>query len=241
MLAAGVVAIALFVGGCSGSREAKLVDGPPTSSAPAELTPPPPAWTVADATVSVVGLYAAPDRPDPQGRTLTNPTREGMPLVFEVKERQDGWAKVQIPARPNETTAWVRATDVSFRSVPYRIEVSVGEHRLTVFEGDDELFSAPVAVGTAQTPTPLGHFYVDATLRLADPTGAYGAGQLSIAAYSDVIFSFGGGPGQIGFHGTNQPDLIGSDVSNGCIRVTNDVVLRMLDVVPTGTPVDVVA
>lgn len=236
------LAVVVAAGGCSSTRQAKLA-APVTAAAPKPTiaVEAQPTWTAADVTTSIVGLYTEPGKPDPNGRTMANPTQWGMPLVFLVKEQQDGWVKVQIPARPNGSTAWVRAGDVKLRTVTHRIEVSLSRHLLTVFEGNRKLFDAPVAIGTQATPTPLGDFYIDARVRLSDPTGAYGAGQLSMAAYSDVITSFGGGPGQVGIHGTNQPELIGSDVSNGCIRVDNDVVLRLLSTVPTGTPVDVIA
>jgi lipoprotein-anchoring transpeptidase ErfK/SrfK len=44
-----------------------------------------------------------------------------------------------------------------------------------------------------------------------------------------------GGP--IGIHGTDDPSSIGHPRSNGCIRVPNAVALRLLRLVPLGTPV----
>ena len=41
-------------------------------------------------------------------------------------------------------------------------------------------------------------------------------------------------------HGTNEPWLIGSAVSNGCIRLTNDDVIDLYDRTPIGTPVLVI-
>jgi lipoprotein-anchoring transpeptidase ErfK/SrfK len=46
-----------------------------------------------------------------------------------------------------------------------------------------------------------------------------------------------GGP--IAIHGTNRPDLIGRAVSNGCIRVRNDVLRRIFAATPEGTPVEI--
>lgn len=40
-------------------------------------------------------------------------------------------------------------------------------------------------------------------------------------------------------HGTNRPETIGSAVSNGCIRLTNDHVADLYDRVPVGTTVNV--
>jgi lipoprotein-anchoring transpeptidase ErfK/SrfK len=38
-------------------------------------------------------------------------------------------------------------------------------------------------------------------------------------------------------HGTNQPELIGSAISSGCIRMTNEDVIDLYDRVKIGTPV----
>ena len=42
----------------------------------------------------------------------------------------------------------------------------------------------------------------------------------------------------IAFHGTNQPDLIGSAASNGCIRMPNEVVTQLAETIPAGYPGD---
>ena len=75
---------------------------------------------------------------------------------------------------------------------------------------------------------------------LANPNGPYGTHQLSVAAFSNVLTSFGGGNGQIAIHGTNQPAKVGSAVSNGCVRMTNDDITRLVSLVPIGTPVEIV-
>jgi lipoprotein-anchoring transpeptidase ErfK/SrfK len=41
-------------------------------------------------------------------------------------------------------------------------------------------------------------------------------------------------------HGTNEPWLIGTAVSNGCIRLTNDDIIDLYDRTPLGTPVLVI-
>jgi hypothetical protein len=38
-------------------------------------------------------------------------------------------------------------------------------------------------------------------------------------------------------HGTNQPDSIGRSVSHGCIRLRNEDIVQLYDMVPLGTPV----
>ena len=55
------------------------------------------------------------------------------------------------------------------------------------------------------------------------------------------IKSFNGGPGQIAVHGNGQLNTVGQNVSNGCIRVFNDVILQIAKAVPLGTPVTIEA
>jgi lipoprotein-anchoring transpeptidase ErfK/SrfK len=54
--------------------------------------------------------------------------------------------------------------------------------------------------------------------------------------YSEVLTGWTQG-GPVAIHGTNRPDLIGQAVSNGCVRIRNDVLLRMFRVTLAGTPV----
>ena len=53
--------------------------------------------------------------------------------------------------------------------------------------------------------------------------------------------SFDGGLPEIALHGTNQPSLVGSAASNGCIRMPNDAILQLESLVPLGTVVHFVA
>ncbi|MDQ3897908.1 MAG: L,D-transpeptidase [Actinomycetota bacterium] len=194
--------------------------------------------TVADVKGSRIGLYSAPGQAEADD-SFTNPTWEGLPLVFLVQQRQGDWLEVQLNSRPNQTTAWVRAADVTLRQVTQRVVVSLAARSLTVYDGQTAVMEAPVAIGTSSTPTPRGSYYIDGAVRTPDPTGVYGPYQVSIAAFSEVLMSFGSGVGQIAFHGTNAPGLIGSAVSNGCLRMNNADVTRLANTVPIGTPVQI--
>lgn len=172
---------------------------------------------------------------------MANPTWEGLPVVFLVLEEQGPWLQVRVSSRPNDLVAWVQRSQVSLRSVPNHVKVEVGARRVTVYNGDDVLLQETVAVGSDRTPTPLGNFFVDGTVKVPSPDGPYGAYQVSVSGFSDTLRSFGGGVGQIALHGTNQPQLLGQPVSNGCVRMSNDAITRMALLAPLGTPVDVVA
>lgn len=194
---------------------------------------------VADAVGERVPLYGAPTDDEP-GQWVDNPTWEGLDVVFLVHEERGDWLRVQVATRPNQATAWVRAADVALRTVEHQIVVDATNLRLVLYEDRRPVFEAPVAVGKGSTPTPTGHFFVDGIVALSDTTGPYGTHQISVAAYSNVYTSFGGGIGQIALHGTNQPSLLGTPVSNGCVRMSNDDIAHLASLVPTGTPVQIV-
>lgn len=194
---------------------------------------------VADARRGAVDLYNAPGDAEP-AQTLDNPTWEGLPLVFLVQQRMGDWLEVQLSLRPNGSTAWVRSADVSLREVPYRIVVDTSANRLTAYSRQGVFMDVPVAVGTGSTPTPRGNYFVDGAVQVPYDDGPYGAYQLSVSAFSTVYQSFAGGVGQIAIHGTNDPALIGTPASNGCVRMTNEDVTVLAHSVPVGTPVQII-
>jgi lipoprotein-anchoring transpeptidase ErfK/SrfK len=198
-------------------------------------------FLVADATGPGVPLFKEPGVPVPSGRVMENPTWEGLHLTFLVRERTAEWLHVQLMSRPNSALAWIRRSDVTLRRVQHHILIEREARRLTVFAGDEQVFQASVATGKASSPTPLGTFFVDGVVRLSPPHKSYGTGQLSFTGFSEVYESFGGGVGQVAMHGTQNPALIGTPASNGCVRMTNEDIDLVTTMAPTGTPVEVIA
>ena len=212
----------------------KPVDTEPADTKPAPNEPAgASASLAATATQSRVEVYSAPDGAVSQ--SFDNPQASGAPLTFAV-ERQDGkWLKVRLPARPNGSTGWVRAGDVTVTRVPYRIEISTGAHELRVYKSGELLHTFPAATGTGGTPTPRGEFYL--TELLAPTNSGYGPYAYGVSAFSEVLNSFGGGPGQIGIHGTADADSIGRSSSHGCVRLSNANITTLAKMLPLGTPV----
>ena len=172
------------------------------------------------------------------GRTNAN----GVPTVFGVlaavvnRKCRWTWYRVQLPMRPNGVTGFIRASAAGITTVRARIEVDVTARRVTLFEDGVEVLSTRAAIGTPRTPTPVGRFYVTQRLVPRDPRGPYGPGAVGISAFSNVLTGWTQG-GPIGIHGTNQPQLIGGRISNGCIRVVNAAIRRIFRAALPGTPV----
>jgi lipoprotein-anchoring transpeptidase ErfK/SrfK len=170
-------------------------------------------------------------------RNINNyPTIFGV-LAKRVDERcRPTWYHVQLPLRPNGITGWVRATDVRLEPVTTRILVELGERRVILYDRGREVMRVRAAIGTSATPTPTGRYYVNQRLIPTDATGPYGPGAIGISAFSPVLTGWAQG-GPIAIHGTNRPELIGQAVSNGCIRVRNDELVRLFERTRAGTPV----
>lgn len=251
-----VVAIAVVAVGAAlgfGKAEPPVVPGEVTLSAGAPdaaslsgtwkptKPPAPTSYLVADAAGGIVHLYEKPGVPLAAKPSLDNPTWENLPVVFLVLEDQGPWLHVRVSSRPNNLTAYVARSEVRLRTVPNRVLIEVGARRVTVFHGDTVLLQETVAVGTDRTPTPVGNFFVDGAVKVPYDTGPYGAYQVSVSGFSDALQTFGGGVGQIAMHGTNRPELLGQPVSNGCVRMTNENITKMVQLAPLGTPVTIVA
>jgi len=168
----------------------------------------------------------------------------GVPTVFALLAERVGadcradWYRVQLPLKPNGSTGWVRAGAVELAPVTARIEVDLSERLVTLYDAGRRVLSTPAAIGSPQTPTPTGEYYVNQRLVPTDESGPFGPGAVGISAFSEVLTGWTQG-GPIAIHGTNRPDLIGRAVSNGCIRVRNDVLRRIFDRALAGTPVTV--
>lgn len=198
----------------------------------------------AAANLSLVAQAKAPRvevRADPAElkatQTLSNPTDDGGPLVFLVRDQANGWLLVDLPVRPNGSTGWIRTADVTLSQHDFRIVVELGAHRITVYQGDSVILTEPVGVGRANTPTPGGRFYIKELLRPPDPNTVYGPFAYGLSGFSSVLSTFAGGPGVIGIHGNNDASSLGRDVSSGCIRMSNQGITRLSTILPLGTPV----
>lgn len=235
----------LLLGGCAPADDpaaAPSVSATPTPTGSRGLrhtlsAPKPetfPSYAV-DAKGSTVAVYAKPA--GTVVRTFADPQPSGAPLVFMLAKDEGAWLKVYLPARPNGSTGWVRRKDVEVRGVTYRIDVLRGAHKLRLYERGTLVKEFPVAIGTANTPTPGGTFYLKELLKPPNPNGDYGPYAYGLSGFSNVLTSFNGGDGVIGIHGTNRPEVIGTDVSHGCIRMRNADVTYLAKRLPLGTPV----
>ncbi len=183
---------------------------------------------------------AFPTAEDLSTHWFPTPTQFGGPRVFLVEGARDGFLHVSLPVQPNGTSGWIRADAVTLEAITVRAEVDLTNHRLTVWDGDEIIVQTEAATGKPSTPTPVGEFFVRDVIP-ARSSGAYGSYIIGLSGFSETLTSFNGGLPAIAIHGTNRPDLVGREVSNGCVRIPNDLIELLAATVPLGTPVTVVA
>ncbi|MBD2460120.1 L,D-transpeptidase [Oscillatoria sp. FACHB-1407] len=122
-----------------------------------------------------------------------------------------------------------------------RLVLRLGERRVYVYRGNEPQISYPVAVGREGWETPTGNFQVmemvtnpgwtnPLTRELVPPGPTNPLGERWIAFWTD-------GKDYIGFHGTPNRESVGQAVSHGCIRMLNEHVRQLYDMVTPGTQV----
>lgn len=257
ILVATPLVLLLLAAGCGTKNKPTLSSSTVNSSSTVPVTTVPAVCKATSAGQSVVAtaknegqlaIYAQPgDATSSQSlanpRLINNDPNAKSPLTFLVKDippaQKCDWAEVYLPMRPNGSTGWVKQTDVEYAINDYRVEVSLHEFRLKLFKGDQPVEDIAVGVARDNTPTPGGLYYTTELIKTPNPGGAYGPYAFGLSGFSDTLTTFNGGPGQLGIHGTNEPSAIGTQVSHGCIRMSNADITKLAQILPLGTPVQI--
>ena len=148
-----------------------------------------------------------------------------------------------------------------------RVEVSVADQRLRVFEGGVEVAAFAISTskfGLGSEPdsfrTPLGEFEIGEKIGAGEGLRTVFKGREVTGVWDPadeleedlvltrILWLHGLEPHNantreryIYIHGTNQEDRIGSPASHGCVRMRNDEVADLFEMLEVGTPVSIVA
>lgn len=134
-------------------------------------------------------------------------------------------------------------TDLLPAAVEQSVELrlSLSDRKVYVYRGDIVEASFPVAVGKSGWETPTGEFEVFSQIsqpgwtnpftdEVMPPGPENPLGDRWIGFWSD-------GNNVIGFHGTPNRDSVGRAASHGCVRMYNEDIRQLFDMVELGTPV----
>ncbi len=206
---------------------------PSTTAAPTPDTP----FTVATSNVDLLETFRSPEATDPWW-LLPDPASLGGPRVLLVRGQVAEMLEVDLPVRPNGSTGFVRSSDVTLSRHRARVVVELGSHRVWAWEDGELVAEGSVALGADGTPTPVGEFYITEMEAREDPDTLFGAWVIGTSGFSEALPLVDGMDPAVALHGTNEPELLGSDVSEGCIRMHDDVAARIA-ALPLGTPVEI--
>ena len=249
-----LVALAFGVAGPASAQSPSPEPSPaPTpvggAEAPAEPDVTGPSRKQGATTARVVRSTSARPRPGSHRRGLrlrTQTAWSGQPQVLLVLKAAtvDGeqWIKLLLPERPNGSTGWVPREHVVLRRTPYWVDVRLRARRVTVYRNGERVRRLRAVIGTRATPTPRGLAAIYERNRQPNPRAFLGPWALPLTSHSNVLKSYGGGPGRVGIHGragASLRDPLGTARSHGCIRIDNRDVSWMAAKLPAGTPVDV--
>lgn len=128
---------------------------------------------------------------------------------------------------------------------PTRLEISLSRHRVTLYRENKPIKSYPIAVGRKGWETPTGNFQVMQMIQnpqwIHPFTGQAipgGSPENPLGHY--WIGFWTNGTDWIGFHGTPNPETVGTAASHGCIRMYSKDIEELFSQVSVGTQVRVV-
>jgi len=120
---------------------------------------------------------------------------------------------------------------------PRRIEVDLSQQWLFAYEGDLQVYDAPVATGRDGFNTPPGEFAVYDKLRMQTMVGSAGGETWSVPSIPWIMYVVGG----VAIHGTYWHNQFGTGfrLSHGCINVGMDDAEWLYQWASVGVPVQI--
>jgi lipoprotein-anchoring transpeptidase ErfK/SrfK len=200
-------------------------------------------WFTRSAYVDVATwVHAKPSDESKRLTRLRTRTFHGSLAVIVVlgQLERDGvdWSYVRYPGL-GDRRGWVRSRALSSTTLHRsRLVINRGALHIRLWRRGKLIFEAQIGAGAPGSPTPAGRYYVRERITPV-PGSIYGVLAFGTSAYSPYRTDWPGG-GQVGIHGTNQPQLIPGHISNGCIRLRNGDIAGLGRLLRVGTPILVV-
>lgn len=153
--------------------------------------------------------------------------------------------QVSLAAEPPTVLTNVSSDSSDLVTQPTRLEISLSSRQVTLYSENTPVKSYPVAIGRPGWETPTGDFQVMHMVEnpkwihpLTGEAIAGGTPENPLGQY--WIGFWTNGQDWIGFHGTPNPESVGTAASHGCIRMYNKDIEELFRQVSVGTPVTVV-
>jgi len=153
---------------------------------------------------------------------------------FNSVSTPSGGSTIEVRAVNPEGGSCAVSTHIERLIYPYPtcIVVDKSDFRLYWVKDNRLAASYPVATGRRGMETPVGTWKILAKY-YTDPRGVYGPRKMRLYRQSGSNYVHT----NYLIHGTNEPWVIGTKASHGCIRMYNADVLKLFPEVPLGTMV----
>jgi hypothetical protein len=182
------------------------------------------------------------DAPGGRPRAYLPAAISGVDVTVPVVGRDRDWTAVLLPS-VDRTIGWL-APDAGVTHVVMHDQLVLrrGDHELTWLRDGVRKGSWTVATGAEATPTPLGRTFVLGRTR-TDGAEYAGLDALVLGAVPEEKEALAPGlrDGHTAIHSWYRPSAFGHAVSNGCIRVPKAGQKELLEQIPAGTGVSIVA
>lgn len=166
-----------------------------------------------------------------------------VPTVLPVLDQRGGWLRVlvasrgalpsQDPAQVNGRTAWIRAEDTAPSGTDWRLHLDRAARTLTIEQGEAAQTVPVIAVGAPDSPTPpVPQFVVGSQW---EQPGTYTPRVLLLSSQSETMDAYDRSTGTSATAIHTTPFRQTGAISNGCIRVSDEVLDLLWDKVPAGT------
>lgn len=201
-----------------------------------------------DAKAPASATVLLPSEETPLFKTLVTKDNDSQSVIYEV---QPGDNLTKISKKHQVTIGLIKringlTSDVirpgqklEIPTQTFSIVVDKSQNTLILKAGEEVLKTYTVSTGSNNS-TPVGVFKT--TDKLLNPTW-YKAGAVVPSGSAENVLGtrwIGIDKPGYGIHGTTEPDKLGQQVTAGCVRMKNEEVEELYDIVPTGIEVTIV-
>ncbi|GIG38727.1 hypothetical protein Cph01nite_04890 [Cellulomonas phragmiteti] len=166
-----------------------------------------------------------------------------VPTVLPVLDQRGGWLRVLVATRSalpsqdvaqvNGRSVWIRAQDTTPSGTDWRLHLDLAALSLTVDDGTTTTTVPVKAVGAPGTPTPaVPQFVVGSQW---EQPGTYTPRVILLSSQSETIDVYDRATGTSATAIHTSPFARTGPISNGCIRVSDEVLDLLWGKVPAGT------
>lgn len=154
-------------------------------------------------------------------------------------DRRHGF--VTLPWQAGGAGGWISLAGLTRSWTDVTVHASLSKRQLEVRRGCRVVLRVASAIGAAASTSPTGAYWVTDPVAVPTSQPQFGSYAFGLSTIQPNLPAGWTGGDQMAIHGTNDPGSIGSAVSAGCLRVSEDTLARLRGLIGTGTPVVIAA